>query len=534
MSSAAVTRREKETVIAVEPGKFPVKCGCRSSGPMRIPRNPWLGGLYSMQEITQTFSARVRGQRRAGPHACPERGRPYLRHASGPGDHIPVNIPDTKYAKSGDVHIAYQVVGAGPFDLVYVPGWVSHVEEAWEEPNCRRFLERLASFSRLIVFDKRGTGMSDAVALADLPTLEQRMDDVRAVMDAAGSKRAALLGHSEGGLMSVLFAATYPERTIALVTVGIFAKRVWAPDYPWAPTPEERAATYDEVERTWGTVMDISYYAPSMAGDEAFAKAISRYCRRCASPQAAVALLRMNTMIDVTSVLPAVRVPALVLHRVGDRDVKIEEASYIASRIPGAKLIQLPGADHLLWTGDINAMLDEVEEFLTGIRPVPGADRVLATVLFTDIVGSTERAAALGDRAWGAVLERHHDVVRRELSRFRGREVGTSGDGFLATFDGPARAVRCAFAAASAVRSLGLEIRAGVHTGEVELAGDDIRGVSVHVGARIAALAGPGEVLVSRTVKDLVSGSGIVFTDRGQHTLKGVPEEWQIYAVERV
>lgn len=445
-----------------------------------------------------------------------------------------MSVPETRYAKSGDVHIAYQVVGQGPFDLVYVPGWVSNVEEVWEVPESRLFLGRLASFSRLIMFDKRGTGLSDPVGLADLPTLEQRMDDVRAVMDAAGSERAALLGHSEGGLMSVLFAATYPQRTTALVTVGIFARRIWAPDYPWAPTPEERASTYDEVERTWGRSVDMSYYAPSMAGDEAFERAMSRYCRRCASPQAAVALLRMNTSIDVTNVLTAIRVPTLVLARVGDRDVKVEESRYIASRIPGAKLVELPGADHILWVGDTNALLGEVQEFLTGVRPTPEHDRVLATVLFTDIVGSTERAVELGDRAWGAVLERHHEIVRRQLERFHGREIATAGDGFLATFDGPARAVRCAVAAADAVRSLGLEIRAGVHTGEVELAGENVRGMAVHVGARVAALAEPGEVLVSRTVKDLVSGSGIVFVDRGERVLKGLPDAWRLYAVQRL
>jgi len=334
--------------------------------------------------------------------------------------------------------------------------------------------------------------------------------------------------------MSVLFAATYPQRTTALVTVGIYAKRIWAPDYPWAPTPEERAATYDEVERTWGRSVDMSYYAPSMAGDKAFERAMSRYYRRCASPQAAVALLRMNTSMDVTNVLTAVRVPTLVLARVGDRDVKVEESRYIASRIPGAKLVELPGTDHLLWVGDTNALLGEVEEFLTGVRRVPDHDRVLATVLFTDIVGSTERAVALGDHAWGAVLERHHELVRRQLQRFRGREIATAGDGFLATFDGPARAVRCAVAAAEAVRSLGLEIRAGVHTGEVELAGENVRGMAVHVGARVAALGGPGEVLVSRTVKDLVSGSGIVFVDRGEHILKGLPDAWRLYAVQRL
>ena len=445
-----------------------------------------------------------------------------------------MNVPETRYAKSGAVHIAYQVAGGGPFDVVYVPGWVSHVEEAWEEPNYRRMLERLASFSRLIFFDKRGTGLSDPVPVSDLPTIEMRMDDVRAVMDAAGSERAALLGHSEGGVMSLVFAATYPERTTALVTIGTYAKRIWSPDYPWAPTPEQRQVTYDDVERTWGTEVDLSYFAPSMAGDAAFERDMARYFRRSASPQAALALLRMNTQTDIRDVLPAIHVPTLVMNRIDDRDVMVEEARYIAGRIPGAKLVELPGGDHTLWVGDVDGILDEVEEFLTGVRRGPDIDRVLTTVLFTDIVGSTERASELGDRAWSDLVERHHSVIRRELERFRGREVDTAGDGFLATFDGPARGVRCAAAAVEGIRGLGLEIRAGLHTGEVELAGDAVRGVAVHVGARIAGTARGGEVLVSRTVKDLVSGSGIVFADRGEHALKGVPESWQLYAVESV
>jgi class 3 adenylate cyclase len=443
-----------------------------------------------------------------------------------------VNIPETRYAKSGDAHIAYQVAGDGPFDLVYVPGWVSHIEEAWEEPNYRRMLERLASFARLIFFDKRGTGLSDPVPLSDLPTIETRMDDVRAVMDAVGSDQAALLGHSEGGVMSLVFAATYPERTTALVTVGTYAKRVWSPDYPWAPTPEVRQATYDEVERTWGTEVDLSYFAPSMAGDVAFERDMARYFRRSASPQAAVALLRMNTQTDIRDVLPAIHVPTLVLNRIDDRDVMVEEARYLASHIPGAKLVELPGGDHTLWVGDVEGVLDEVQEFLTGVRRGPDIDRVLTTVLFTDIVASTERAAELGDRAWSDLVDRHHSVIRRELGRYRGREVDTAGDGFLATFDGPARGVRCAVTAVEAIRDLGLDIRAGLHTGEVELAGDGVRGVAVHVGARIAGLAQAGEVLVSRTVRDLVSGSGIVFQERGEHALKGVPEPCQVFAVE--
>jgi class 3 adenylate cyclase len=437
--------------------------------------------------------------------------------------------PETRYTKSGDLNIAYQVVGDGPLDLVYVPGWISNIELMWEEPGHARLLQRLASFSRLILFDKRGTGLSDAVPVDRLPTLEERMDDVRAVMDAAGSERAAIFGSSEGGLMSVLFAATYPERTSALIALAIYAKRLWSPDYPWAPTTEARAAEIEMIERTWGGEMDISDLVPS--ADEAFKRRAVAYLRRSASPGAAVALLRMNSQIDVRDVLPTIRVPTLVLQRLGDRDVNVEEGRWIASQIPGSKYVELPGDEHLIWAGDVDAVVDEVEEFVTGSRPVHEPDRVLATVLFTDIVGSTERAAALGDRAWRGVLERHHAVVRKELERFRGREVDTAGDGFLATFDGPARAIRCARAIGEALTAVGLEVRAGLHTGECELMGDKVAGVAVHTGARVAGSARPGEVLVSSTVKDLVAGSGIEFEDRGVQELKGVPGQWRLYAV---
>ena len=437
--------------------------------------------------------------------------------------------PETQYTKSGDVNIAYQIVGEGPLDLVYVPGWISNVELMWEEPAHAHVLGRLSSFSRLILFDKRGTGMSDPVPLDRLPTLEERMDDVRAVMDAAGSERAAVFGFSEGGVMSALFAATYPERTVALATYGTFAKRIWGPDYPWAPTPEGRERELAELERNWATWMDLDQLAPSES--EAFKSRLAAYFRRSASPGAGVALLRMNTQHDIRDVLPSIRVPTLVMHRRDDIDVKVEEGRWIAERIPGAKYVELPGDSHTLWGGDTDEIVDEVEEFLTGVRPARELDRVLATVLFTDIVGSTERAAQLGDRRWRELLSAHEAAVRRELERFRGREVDTAGDGFLATFDGPARAVRCALAARDAVRPLDLEIRAGVHTGELELDGEKVRGIAVHTGARVASLAGPGEVLASSTVKDLVSGSGIEFEDRGAHALKGVPGEWRLYAV---
>jgi pimeloyl-ACP methyl ester carboxylesterase len=445
----------------------------------------------------------------------------------------PSMTPETRYARSGDVNIAYQVVGEGPRDLVYVPGWVSNIELMWEEPAMAHFLGRLASLSRLILFDKRGTGLSDRVSNEELPTLEQRMDDVRAVLEAVGSERAALFGHSEGGNMCVLFAATYPERTAALITLGCFAKRRDPDeDYPWAPTAENREETVADVERNWGHLRpeDVGYYAPSRVGDEQFERNLERYFRRSASPGAAAALLRMNSYIDIREVLPTIQVPTLVLHRTGDHDVNIAEGRYLASKIPGAKLVELAGDDHWISAGDTDAIADEIEEFLTGTRPVPEPDRVLATVLFTDIVGSTERAAELGDRRWRDLLGAHDTAVRRELERFRGNEVDTAGDGFLATFDGPARAVRCAISAGDAIRELGVEIRAGIHTGECELDGAKVRGIAVHTGARIASLAAAGEVLVSQTVKDLVSGSGLAFEDRGVHELKGVPGEWRVYA----
>lgn len=438
--------------------------------------------------------------------------------------------PRTQYARSGKVNIAYQVIGDGPFDLIFVPGWVSNIELAWDEPEYARFLRRLASFSRLIVFDKRGTGLSDRVADDALPTLEQRIDDLCVVLDAVGSERAALFGFSEGGSMSMLYAATWPSRTLALATFGSFAKRIWSLDYPWAPTPEARAREYAEVEREWGNLMDIAHYIPSKMHDRAYAEQLAAYMRRSASPSAAVTLLRMNTQIDVERILPAIHVPTLVMHRTGDLDVRVDEGRWLAARIAGSRFAELSGADHLPWVGNQDEVLDLVQEFLTGARPAHRSDRVLATVLFTDIVDSTAHVARDGDRAWRDVLARHDSVVRRQLDAFRGREINTTGDGFLAVFDGPARAVRCALAIVEATRGLGIEIRAGLHTGEIELDGDSVTGIGVHIGARVAALARGGETLVSRTVKDLVSGSGLRFEDRGSHLLKGVPDAWQLYA----
>ena len=437
----------------------------------------------------------------------------------------------TRYARSGDVNIAYQVVGAGERDLVYVPGWVSNIEVMWEDPGLARFLNRLASFSRLITFDKRGTGLSDSVPVEDLPTLEVRMDDLRAVMDAVGSERATLFGHSEGGNMCILFAATYPERCDSLILTGSYAARVRRDDYPWAPSTEDRLAEIDAVERKWGDPEIFSYLVPSRADDQVFQAWLQRYQRLSASPRAAAALLRMNTMIDVTAVLPSISVPTLLLYRVDDIDVKIEEGRYLASRIPDARLVELPGADHGFWGGDTEAIIEEIEEFITGHRDVAGPERVLATVLFTDIVDSTKQAVSLGDSAWRDLLDRHHATVRVELQRWRGREIATAGDGFFATFDGPARAIRCAQAVSYGVRSLGIRVRCGLHTGEVETRGDDVSGLAVHIGARVAGLAGAGEVLVSRTVKDLVAGAGFEFRDRGSHELKGVPDRWEVYEV---
>jgi class 3 adenylate cyclase len=437
-------------------------------------------------------------------------------------------MPETQYAKSADVNIAFQVGGEGAMDLVYVPGWVSHVELAWELPQLERGFQRLASFSRLILFDKRGTGMSDPVATSGLPTLEQRMDDVRAVMDAAGSDRAVIFGASEGGNMSMLFAATYPGRTTGLCTFGCTAKRIWSPDYPWAPRPEQRAEAFDHVERNWSTGLGWDDIAPSLGTDEL--AELSRYYRRCASPGAALALMKMNTGVDVRGVLPSIQCPTVVMHRTDDLDAKVDEGRYIAAHIPAARFVEFPGADHAWWTQNRDAIIDEIEELVTGIRPAPEPDRVLATVLFTDIVNSTERLRALGDHAWTELLGRHHAAVRRELERHRGREVDTAGDGFLATFDGPARAIRCAQAIREAVGELGLDVRMGLHTGECERHGDSVTGIAVHTGARISALAAPREVLVSATVRDLVSGSGIGFEDRGEHDLKGVGRR-RIYLV---
>lgn len=439
--------------------------------------------------------------------------------------------PDTRYVKSDEVHIAYQVLGDGPVDVVFVPGFVSNVEASWEFPELSRFFRRLASFCRLILFDKRGTGMSDRSS--QIFTLEQRMHDLQAILDAVGSKRAALFGISEGGPMSILFAATYPARTAALVIYGSYAKRAWAPDYPFGWKEDRWETVLQNFEQHWGTPTgaNLNMWAPSIAQDEQTARRAIAYFRAAASPGAAVAVMKMNRDIDVRHVLPAVNVPTLILHRTGERVIDVEHARYMAQRIPQAKLVELPGQDHMPWIGDYDAILDEVEEFLTGARHAHEPERVLATVMFVDIVGSTERAVALGDRGWRELLDAFQARVREHLARFRGREIDTAGDGFLAAFDGPARGIRCADAIRDAVRVLGIEIRAGLHTGECEVAGEKLSGIAVHVGARVAGKAAPGEVVVSQTVKDLVAGSGLQFDDRGAHVLKGVPGEWRLHAL---
>jgi pimeloyl-ACP methyl ester carboxylesterase len=438
--------------------------------------------------------------------------------------------PQTRYALSGDVNIAYQMIGEGPIDLVFVMGWVSNIDEFWTEPSWASFLERLAKFSRLILFDKRGTGLSDRVDEKNLPTLEQRMDDVRAVMDACGSKRAALLGISEGGPMCALFAATYPQRTAALMTFGSYVKSMRAADYPWGRTEEEYAGLAQAIRAGWGSgPVGLETRVPSRMQDEGFKQWWTRYLVRSATPKTVLAFNEMNSQIDVRAALPAISAPSLIMHRSGDRCLPIGGSRYMAEHIRDARFVELAGADHLPWTSDAEPVLNEIEEFLTGTKHVEDPDRVLATVMFADIAGSTERAAAVGDRVWRGQLQQFYGLVRNQLERHRGREIDTAGDGYFATFDGPARGVRCAQAITREVKQLGLNVRAGLHTGEVEVLGEKVSGIAVHIGARIAAQAAPGEVIVSNTVKDLVAGSGLRFEDRGMHALKGVPGDWRLF-----
>jgi pimeloyl-ACP methyl ester carboxylesterase len=445
-------------------------------------------------------------------------------------------MPEVRYAKSGDVNIAYQVTGDGPFDLVFVPGYVTHLEIQWRMAGLAPALEKLSSFARLIRFDKRGTGMSDRVSGA--PTLETRMDDVRAVMDAVGSRRAAFYGLSEGAAMSLLFAATYPERTAALVVRSAFPRTLWAPDYPWGRTEEEYARLIQRDLRLFGPRDQAREAVRALLGrvsDEDLDAVVDEY-RFGSSPGALEALHRMNKDIDIRPILPAVRVPTLILRGSEDAAVPADLARYMAARIPGSQVVEIPDTGHLAFGQAANLVVEEVERFVTGVWETGGweeaePDRVLATVLFTDIVGSTAKAVELGDRAWRELLARHHEVIRRNLVRFRGSEVETAGDGFFARFDGPARAIHCAQSIAGSVRELGLEVRAGLHTGECEIMDGKVGGIAVHIGARVAQQAGPGEVLVSSTVKDLVAGSGIRFQERGTAELKGLPGPWHLYAV---
>jgi class 3 adenylate cyclase len=444
-----------------------------------------------------------------------------------------VDSAQTRYAKTADgLHIAYQVIGSGPVDMIYVPPHVSHVEMGWEWPAVARTYRALASFSRLLLFDKRGTGMSDRVSDDRLPDLDTRMDDVRAVMDAAGSERAVIVGVSDGAPMSMIFAATYPERTLALVVIGGFARARWATDYPWGVPSDEVEQQLRDFEQ-WGSIELGREFAegtaPTEAANPEFVDWFTMLLRRAASPGAAIALWRMTFTIDVRPALTTIRVPTLVVFRSDEGFAP--DGRFIAANIPGAVTVELPGADHMPWSGDSERIVREVDAFVSSVKEEVALDRVLATVLFTDIVKSTELAATLGDHQWSQLLGEHHRLVRSLLARYRGREIDTAGDGFLATFDGPARAIRCACAIARSVRDLGLEVRAGIHTGECEFQDGMLRGIAVHTGARIAALAAPGDVVVSRTVKDLVVGSGIAFTDGGEHELRGVPGRWRLFRV---
>jgi class 3 adenylate cyclase len=436
-----------------------------------------------------------------------------------------------RYARNGNVSLAYDVIGSGDRDILITFGWIGSFQSAWDVPAHARWMERLARLGRVIVWDKRGTGLSERLPPDQLPTLEERMDDMRVVLDAAGSERAAVFGISEGGSLSALFAATHPERTTSLILLGAFARTLYDEDYDWAPTREASEAFNEQVGATWGdNAWMLKLWAPSVADDPVAREQWNKMLVVGGTPATAIAWLGMVAETDIRDVLPAIRVPTLVLHRVGDRIIPVQHGRYLGEHIPGAHYVELPRADHLWWNeGD--DILDEIESFLGGGSAAPDVDRALATVMFTDIVDSTTRAAELGDRRWRDLVEAHDRLIRARLERYRGREVKTLGDGFLATFDGPGRAIRCAVDVRDAVRTLGLELRAGLHTGECEITGQDITGIAVNIGARVGAQASPGEVLVSQTVKDLVAGSGLDFDERGEHELKGVPGSWRLYSV---
>ncbi len=441
--------------------------------------------------------------------------------------------PKTKYTKSGEFNIAYQVVGDGPIDMVYIPGWVSNIDMMWTEPRLAAFLKKLTKYSRLILFDKRGTGLSDR--MTDFSTFEERMDDIRAVMDAVGTERAVLFGHSEGGTVSALFAATYPERTIALITFGFWAKRKYSKDYPWAPKDEERQLFYKMIEENYadGEMLGLRSLVPSLADDQQFMDWFAGYLRSGASPGAALNLARMNTEADVTGILSSIQVPTLLLYRTDDRDVHLNEGKYIAKLIPDSELVELQGEDHLFWVGDVFSVLAEIEEFVTGVRPKKVFDRVLSTILFTDIVSSTVHLSKYGDKKWMSILNSHNTIVRAELKRFNGKEIKSTGDGFLATFDGPSRALRCAEAIRDAVKILEMEITAGIHTGECEIYDvGDIGGIAVHIAARVLGKAEPNQILITMTVKYLLVGTGLKFTSIGNVSLKGIEEKYELFALQ--
>jgi pimeloyl-ACP methyl ester carboxylesterase len=439
-------------------------------------------------------------------------------------------VAETRYIKSNGYHIAYQVIGDGPRDLIVIPGFASHLEFAWEQPRYERWLRRVSSYSRLILIDKRGTGLSDRVPDDNLPTLEERTQDVLGILNAVGSKRTAFCGISEGGAMAALFAATHPDRTTALILSGAWARAFRAPDYPWGFDPDSFQQRLASVQLAWGTKASAAIAAPSLANDDAFAEWWAKYNRLSATPGAVAGLMQMAFEGDVRAALPLISCPTLVLHRTNDPFVDVQHGRYLAAHIKEARIRELPGNDHLHYVGDTDDYDNEFELFLTGKLQDTVPERVLATILFTDIVGASVRASQEGDRRWTELLAQHHEVVRQQIERFRGREIDTAGDGFLASFDGPARAVRCAKAIIDSVRSIGIEVRAGVHTGECQVFDQKLAGIAVHVGARIAALATANEVLVSSTVRDLVAGSGLKFENRGTHALKGVPGEWNLLA----
>lgn len=437
--------------------------------------------------------------------------------------------PETRYAPCGDIAIAYQVVGDGPIDLLYAQGWLGNIEYAWESPEYARFLTRLSRFSRLIFFDKRGTGMSDRDV--SFPTLEQRTQDIKAVLDAAGSREAALLGISEGGTMASLFAASYPERVRALILCGCFARNAWAPDYPWGQTREQHELSVARLRENWGRPFNLAEAAPSVAGDARIQEWFAAFLRFSASPRAAERIARLNFEIDIRAILPAVQAETLIIHRKGDRWSTVEEGRYLAERIPKARLKALPGEDHIPWYGDQDQLIGEIEEFLTGARSSAAPNRALLTVMMTDIAGSTAALSAMGDGKWRNVLEHLDGAVGRRVAAYGGQKIKQTGDGYLLTFSGPTPAAECARALLRDAKALGLDLRTGIHTGECERRDNDVSGLAVHLTARIMAEATPGAILVSRTVRDLAVGSGLTFASLGQRELKGIPEAWDIYAI---